>query len=394
MIRTKSYIVSKQLKANNLVAHVSSSILLKLDIELTERCNNNCIHCGINLAADDLAAKKKELSTQQIQDILKQAVALGCLTVRFTGGEPLLREDFQQIYIFARRLGLKVIVFTNATLITPNLAELFMKVPPLEKIEISVYGMKKSSYEGVSRVKGSFAAAWRGINLLLEKKIPFVVKNALLPSNKNEVNDFTQWAKKISGMHGYLPAYSMFFHLRYLRDEMKNIEIKNLRISAQDGLKILTRDKIGYIKEMKKFCAKFMRPVGDKLFSCGAGMNSGCVDAHGYFQPCLTLRHPNYVYNLKQGSLKDGLKSFYHKIKEGKVKNPVYLKRCAKCFLMGFCSQCPAESWLEHGTLDTPVDYLCDIAHVQARFLGLLSQKEMGWEVLDWPSRINNFINS
>ena len=67
--------------------------LTMLDMELTERCDNNCIHCYINLPADDMDAKEKELSTSEVKNILEEAASLGCLTIRFTGGEPLLRED-------------------------------------------------------------------------------------------------------------------------------------------------------------------------------------------------------------------------------------------------------------------------------------------------------------
>ncbi|HNW38871.1 MAG TPA: radical SAM protein [Candidatus Omnitrophota bacterium] len=366
-------------------------ILTKLDIELTERCNNNCIHCSINLAADDLTAANKELSGEAIKGILKEAVTLGCLTVMFTGGEPLLREDFKELYVFSRKLGLKVVLFTNATLITPQIAELFSKIPPLERIEVTVYGMKKSSYESVTRVGGSFEAARRGMNLLLDKKIPFVVKTALLPSNKHEIDDFEAWAKKIPGMNGQLPSYAMFFQLRNRRNDKLNEQIKNLRLSAQEGLKVLARSKNEYIREMRKFCSKFISPNGDKLFTCEAGMSSGCVDAYGYFQPCLMMRNPDYVYDLKQGSLKDALENFFPRARKQKVNNPDYLKRCAKCFLIGLCAQCPAKSWIEYGTLDTPVEYLCDIAHVQARFLGLIGENEMAWDVQEWKQRVDKF---
>ena len=119
-------------------------LLTHLDMELTERCNNNCIHCYINLPADDFNTSQKELATPRIKEVLSEAEALGCLTVRFTGGEPLLREDFEELYTFARERGLKIILFTNATLITPYFADLFVRMPPLEKIEITVYGMKKN----------------------------------------------------------------------------------------------------------------------------------------------------------------------------------------------------------------------------------------------------------
>ena len=112
--------------------------LTMLDMELTERWDNNCIHCYINLPADDVAAKEKELSTSEVKGILEEAASLGCLTVRFTGGEPLLREDFEEIYVFTRKLGLKVLLFTSATLITPEVAQLLARIPPLKKIEVTV----------------------------------------------------------------------------------------------------------------------------------------------------------------------------------------------------------------------------------------------------------------
>ncbi len=389
-MQNQSYVVKLDSSNANLFKGRRST-LSRLDIELTERCNNNCMHCNINLPVDDLIAKQKELSLEGIQNILKEAVELGCINVRFTGGEPLLRKDFKELYIFARKLGLRVLIFTNATLITPDLIDVFTHIPPLEKIEVTVYGMKKSSYEGVTRIPGSFEAAWKGIDLLLENKIPFIVKGALLPSNKDEVEEFASWAKNIPWMEDKLPSYSMFFDLRCRREIEKNQGILSLRLSPDGGLRILTRDKDSYLKSMKEFCSKFMRPAGDKLFSCGSGIGSGCVDAYGNFQPCMMLRHPDCVYDLKNGSLKDALESFFSKLREKKAENPKYLAKCAKCFLKGLCEQCPAKSWSEHGTLDTPVQYLCDVAHAQARYLGLIKKGENSWEVKDWKDRISIF---
>jgi hypothetical protein len=48
---------------------------------------------------------------------------------------------------------------------------------------------------------------------------------------------------------------------------------------------------------------------------------------------------------------------------------------------------------MEHGTLDTPVEYLCEVAHTQARFLGLLKEDEKAWEVVDWQERIHQALN-
>ena len=364
-------------------------LLGHLDMELTERCNNNCIHCCINLPANDGVAKKKELSTAAVKEILNEAASMGCLSVRFTGGEPLLRDDFEELYLCARKLGLTVLLFTNATLMTPSLAELLSRIPPLEEIEVSVYGMKKTSYEAVTRAPGTFEAAWRGINLLLEKNVPFVVKGALLPPNKEEVQAFESWASTIPCMEGP-PSYSMFFDLRCRRDEKKNDSIRKVRTAPEEGVRFLARRNEERLKEMRTFCSRFMGPTGDKLFSCGAGINAGCLDAYGGFQLCMNLRHPDTVYSLAKGSLEEAMSRFFPKVRAMKAKHPAYLARCARCFLKGLCEQCPAKSWAEHGTLDTPVDYYCEIAHTEARALRLLRKDEKAWEVKDWKERIRN----
>ena len=346
-------------------------ILGRLDLELTERCNNNCIHCYINLPADDLGAKQRELSTQDVQHILEEAASLGCLEVRFTGGEPLLREDFEELYLFARRLGLKVLLFTNATLVTPHLVGLFARIPPLRKIEVTVYGMRPASYEAVSRVPGSFQAAWRGINLLLANEIPFVVKWALLPANWAERAQFEAWVATIPWMEGP-PSYATLFDLRCRRDSPhKNRRIRSLRLPSQEACAVLTRSGEEYIRGMKAFCAKFMGngPSGDRLFTCTAATRTGCVDAYGRLQPCMMLRHPDVVYGLRKGSLEDAVTRFWPQVRRRKASSPDYLMRCGRCFLRGLCEQCPAKSWMEHGTLDTPVEYYCEVAHALARHL-------------------------
>jgi len=389
-MQSQSYIIEKPINKSDLWRD-KKPLLDHLDIELTERCNNNCIHCCINIPANDMDAKQKELSTEEVKKILLEAISLGCISVRFTGGEPLLREDFEELYIFARKSGLRVLIFTNATLITPYLAELFSKIPPLVKIGITVYGMKESSYEAVTRVPGSFKAFRNGVGLLLEKKVPFTVRGALLPQNIDEMDELENWASTIPWMEGSFSEYVMFFKLRSGRkDDIKNESIKGLRLKPEEGSRILSRGN-DYVEGMKEFCHQFMRPLGDKLFLCGARCK-GCVDAYGYFKLCLSLRDPACMHSLKKSSLKDGLINFLPKLYKIQAVNPEYLRRCARCFLKVFCEQCPANSWAEHGTLDTPVEYFCDITHAQARFLGLVREREKAWEVRQWKTRLGKFL--
>jgi radical SAM protein with 4Fe4S-binding SPASM domain len=368
-------------------------LLGKIDIELTERCNNDCIHCSINLPAGDAKARARELSTDQWKAVLTEAAGLGAITARFTGGEPLLRTDFEELYLFARRLGLKVMIFTNARLITPQLADLLSRVPPLEPIEVTVYGMTEQSYEAVARANGSYTQFARGVSLLLDRAVPFVVKGAVLPPNRDEMATFEKWAATVPSMDRS-PDHSMFFELRGRRDsEERNSLIRSVRLSPEDGVTLIARDRAAYVAETREFCERFIGPPGDMLFTCGAGHGT-CVDAYGFAQACLPLRHPDTVVDLcegdsiRAGALREVLTEFFPSLRELRATNSEYLRRCARCFLKGFCEQCPAKSWAEHGTLDTPVEYVCEVAHAQARDLGLLREGESAWEVEEWRERI------
>jgi radical SAM protein with 4Fe4S-binding SPASM domain len=353
--------------------------IIQLDVELTERCNNDCLHCSINLPEGDRKARKRELGAEAWKEIFGQVADLGALTIRMTGGEPLLREDFEELYLTVRRLGMKVLLFTNARLITPRIADLLAKVPPLEKIEVTVYGLSPESYEAVTRRKGSFAEFRQGVGLLLDRRIPFAIKGAFLPSNRQEVEALDHWAKAIPGMDGP-PSITAVFDLRGRRDSAaKNRAIRKLRPAPAEVLAVLSRTGQAYREGMAEFCRKYMESGKGRLFLCGAG-REGSVDAYGIYQPCLLLRDPRLGFDLKKGGLREALTLFFPKVRKIKVANPEFLKRCGRCRLRGLCEQCPGRSWSEHGTLDTPVEYLCEVAHAQARDLGVLKDGEMGWE--------------
>lgn len=362
-------------------------LLVRLDLELTERCNNDCLHCSVNLPAGDRQARAREMTTAAVEKILAEAADLGCLTVRLTGGEPLLRDDFEEIYISARKRGLKVLLFTNATLISPRLVKLMSRVPPLEPIEVSVYGMSEESSFAVTRNPGAFEAARRGLALIAESGLPFVVKGVVLPATKAEQGELESFVEGLRGVAGP-PSYAMLFDLRSRRDGAKNDLIRSLRIAPREFLRISARGGPAALEEWKALAARFGEPSGDRLFDCLHGGGTAAVDAYGAFQCCLGLRHPDTVFDLGQGSLREAMTVFLPKVRAFRAADRRYLERCARCPLRGLCHQCPAKSWAEHGTLDTPVDYFCGITHAQAEAAGLLAAGEKAWEVRDWPARV------
>ena len=104
--------------------------LFSFDLEITARCNNECRHCYINLPAGDKAAIANEITLAEIDKIANEAVSLGAFWCLITGGEPLLRRDFQEIFLSLKKKGLLVSVFTNATLITKSILSFSKSILP------------------------------------------------------------------------------------------------------------------------------------------------------------------------------------------------------------------------------------------------------------------------
>ena len=78
--------------------------------ELTARCNFNCPMCYVHMTEEQVAASGKELTAQQWLDIARAAKEKGMVFVLLTGGEPLMRKDFFEIYDGMRGMGLLSLV--------------------------------------------------------------------------------------------------------------------------------------------------------------------------------------------------------------------------------------------------------------------------------------------
>ncbi|MQY69732.1 MAG: radical SAM protein [Firmicutes bacterium] len=354
-------------------------LLSQVSMELTERCNNNCIHCYVNLPIDDEEAKQKEITFAEIRKTVDEAAKMGCLFWYFTGGEPLLREDFSDIYLYLKRKGMRVTLFTNAILIDSEIARLFKKYPP-QNLEVSTYGLSQKTYEAVTRNPGSFDAFMQGINLLKENNIPFTLKTAVLQQNFHEIEKMRDFAQSLTG-EPLGVVLKLNLGSRFNGGSKRNF-IKRLRLSPGKIMEVLKQDEESYRKDIERFCQKFLGvPKDDQLFICGAGVGGCHIDAYNNFQLCMLLRHPDCVYSLRKGSFKEAWEKFVPQVREIRANNKKYQNKCQRCFLKSLCEQCPAWSWMEHGVLDEPVEYLCQIAHTEAVWLGLLREGEKAWEV-------------
>jgi len=322
-------------------------------IELTFRCNFRCAHCYCNLPLNDQDAVKKELKTEEVLHVFDQIAEAGCLWLLLTGGEPLLRKDFLEIYTYAKKKGFITTLFTNGTLMTPEIADYLAEWPPYS-VEITLYGATKETYEGVTGIPGSFKRCKRGIDLLLEREIPLELKTMVMTFNHGEILQIKEYAEKLGVKFRFDPV---------LTPRLDGSKTPcDFRLSPEEVVKLdLADDK--RVKEWRKFCEKFIGPhPSDNLFACGAGVSTFHIDPYGQMSTCQMTRFQEY--DLRRGSFEEG---WYEWMREFLTLKPMGDYPCGRCDLIALCGQCPGWAWLEHGNPEAPVEYLCQIAHLRAQ---------------------------
>ena len=264
-------------------------------MELTFRCNLRCQHCYVAHGHTGLPGLQ-ELSLAEIERILDEMVAEGTLWLLMTGGEPLLRRDFLEIYTAAKKRGLLVSLFTNATMITRRIADHLAEYRPFN-LEISQYGATQETYERVTGIPGSYVRFQDGIDLLLEREIPIRLKTVVMTLNQHELWEMEAFAK------------SLGVSFRY--DAMINAGLDgaggplDLRISPEDVVKFDLADE-DRIAGWRSFAEEYqgLQPDNPYLYVCGAGTQSFHIDPYGQLSVCMMSRRQQY--DLRHGTFKEG----------------------------------------------------------------------------------------
>lgn len=321
--------------------------------ELTDRCNLACLHCYINQAAGSREAAEAELKLPQVKSIVDKIADAGCLFLLFTGGEPLLRHDFADIWRYAKRKGILVSLFTNGTRLTARLADLLAEWRPAA-IEITLYGATPETYERVTRVPGSYARCMRAIELVLERGLRLNLKSVVLRANRHELEDMKATAEQLGVQYRFDGV--LWPRLDGGQDALAQ-RLSPGEIVALDGQ--YPERQAEYDRLYRQFGATPVR--SEYVFGCGAGRRSFHVDSGGRLSLCMMARRPSY--DLLEGSFQEGWEVLGSALRRKRTLDVP----CRTCTVGALCTQCPGWSQLAHGDDETPVDYVCEMGRLRAR---------------------------
>ena len=125
---------------------------------MTKRCNLRCVHCYAQAVS---LQGKDDISTEQAKAMIDDLAAYGCPVMLFSGGEPVVREDLVELAKHAKARGMRAVISTNGTLITPAKAKELREVG-LSYVGISLDGLEEV-HDHFRGVKGAFRQALKAI---------------------------------------------------------------------------------------------------------------------------------------------------------------------------------------------------------------------------------------
>ena len=315
-------------------------------LDITYRCNNKCKHCWISIDKNSTLGKK-ELSFEAIKEIVLDARALGCSSWALSGGEPMMRRDFIDIFDFITSNSATYSLNTNGTLITPKIAKI-MKRKGMKMV--ALYGATAKAHDGITRNKGSFQRTIRGMRYLKEQRTNFVVQ--IIPMKEN----YFQFWQMVALAKTMSKAYRVGVNWLYLSAEgcnKRNKEILSQRLSPKELVQIEEKDFVQeeFWEQVPRKGLSSIKKKINPLKSCFLFGNRFHVDAYGRGSCCFLVKDPQLRCDLKRY----GFKHFWEKEQGCFAKKANVSKEWeygADCSL-----HCPVYSYLEHGDYSKPVRY-------------------------------------
>jgi radical SAM protein with 4Fe4S-binding SPASM domain len=339
--------------------------------ELTPRCNLKCKMCYVRLDRSEMDAFGRERTAKEWISLAEQAIEAGTLNLLITGGEPLIRSDFEEIYTALANMGFIIALNTNATLMTPKLLKLFERYPPTET-NVTLYGASRETYGKICGNPGGFDQTIRGLEMLSGVSTVLEVRTTFIKDNMYELDELRSIANRFTNR--YAINTNVFKSTRITEsnaedcrlspkqrfdivdDNMRYYENFNSGIS-EPAEKNIESDNFAHIKDY----GFSLPPVA---LTCLAAKSMYWITWDGKMLPCGSFSAP---YTLP---FENGFKAAWDELPElfMNIRAP---EECSKCeYSDGKCPNCPAMLQAETGQFDRISPYLCETAKEMERRYG------------------------
>ena len=332
-------------------------IPLGVQLDLTYRCNERCIHCYLD--HDDHG----EMTTAEIKDLLNQLANAGVFFLTLSGGEILLRRDFFEILEHARALSFCVKLKTNAVLIREKEAER-IEALAVESIQVSIYSHRAQVHDAITKIPGSLRRSLDAIRFLRSKGLRVIIANVLMTQNFPDYPGVHALAAELGVEVTIDPTITPKID--------GDRSLLDLNIAQADLSRIFhDQDLVGKVDE---FCSP--ASTDDALLDsvpCSAGHTACYISPYGDVYPCVQFPLPSG--NVRRAKFADVWRNS-PQLNEVRSISLRDLSGCSQCRNLPSCTRCPGLAYME-GNMRGPSIQDCQksFARTGIPSVNLLSKK-------------------
>jgi radical SAM protein with 4Fe4S-binding SPASM domain len=312
----------------------SLSAPLRMDLALTFRCQNNCIHCYAGGPHET-----DELSTDQWKQVIDKLHSIGVFILTFTGGEPTLREDLPELLLYAQNRGAVTGLITNGRRLKDKSYAEQLEKAGLDFVQVTLESHKPQIHDKMTATKGSWKETLAGIKNALQTRVYVTTNTTLSKYNASEFLQTIDFIKELgvgafgcnsliySGKAGEI-SKEFALPLETLNELLPKIRDK----ANQLGLRFLWYTPTQY-------CRLDPVKLGLGVKSCTAANVNMCVGPNGDVYPC-----QSYFESLGN-LLKDDWPKIWNNPLSVKLRNREYAEpKCKDCPQLQICGGgCPLE---------------------------------------------------
>ena len=335
------------------------------NFELTARCNFNCPMCYVHLTPEQLKASgKEELTAQQWLDIAKQARDSGMVFALLTGGEPLVRKDFFEIYDGMRNMGILMSVNSNGSMIKGEVLERFLQAPPV-RLNISLYGGCNETYRRMCGIP-VYEDVKENIRALRKAGVDVALNLSITQYNRMDLEQI------------YADAVELDVNIRAASYMYPSVRVNGEqygcgnRLSAEESAACAVEwDLIRLPEEIFAQRAENMAhminaeqegcpvEIGEGV-SCRAGRTTFWITWDGRMIPC------GMMTKVETYPMETGFENAWQQLREksAQIRLPA---KCVGCSYKEVCCVCASVCQTETGRFDAAPEYVCKRTQEQVR---------------------------
>ena len=331
--------------------------LSNITIELTNRCNEKCIHCFLG---ENKFKNSHYLDLESLKKIITQFVNMGGTSITFTGGEILIYPHIKDVLEYSHSYGLGISLFSNLISLNQDHIDLFKKLN-INDIQTSLYSHIPATHNKITNLKNSCEKTINSIKKLRKAGLPIRIACPVMKANRNDIIGVIKFCKQNS--------LDLNIDISIQGQCDGNLENLAQRLSLEE-----MKETLMIIKNYDRdFCNRYVRrhchnknisPIEFiNLPICSAGHDNLYINSNGDVSACPTFQGYR-LGNLKHEDLHI-IWTTNKKLLEIRNSTQTSFPECLNCDCIEFCGRCFAINFVENKDIWKVPKYRCKLAKIQ-----------------------------